>query len=350
MHSGDGIVANAITGQAAAEVGGAETDREAQNAPHEVTRQTAREAANWLTLLHSGEATAEDRQACLAWRQASPEHELAWSRAEALQQKLGLIPETLGLKTLGREQRQDRRQAIKTLALLTAAGPLAYGAYRGMPWQQLGADYRTATGEQRHITLADGSEVYLNTATILDVSFTPQQRLLTLHEGEMLVETGSDPQQGNGAARPLLVKTAQGYLQPIGTRFIVRQLEGKTRLGVAEGEVEIQPANTSPQRISAGQRADFSQHGIQPVQPLTAEADAWRRGVLYADNMPLGQFVQELARYRDGVLRCDPAAASLSISGVFQLDNTDRILAALPDTLPVEVNSVLGLWVTVKAL
>ncbi|HBR96459.1 MAG TPA: Fe2+-dicitrate sensor, membrane component [Gammaproteobacteria bacterium] len=320
-----------------------------------VSRDVARSAASWLSLLHSGEASAEDLQACLAWRQASPEHELAWSRAEVLQQKLGLIPESLGMKTLGREQRQDRRRAIKTLALLIAAGPLAYGIYRGMPWQVMTADYRTATGEQRHLTLADGTDVHLNTATTLDVSFTPQQRLLTLHAGEILIETGSD-QQANGAAhrlnkapRPMLVSTAQGDVRPIGTRFIVRQLEGVTRLGVMEGEVEIHPNKASTQRLSAGEQADFSQHRIHATQSLPAEADAWSRGVLYANNMPLGQFVQELARYRNGVLRCDPAAVSFSISGVFQLDNTDRILAALPDTLPVEVNSVMGVWVTVKA-
>ena len=122
-----------------------------------------------------------------------------------------------------------------------------------------------------------------------------------------------------------------------------------TQLGVIEGQVEIRPAHASRQRLSAGQQAGFDAQGIQPVRRLPSHADAWIRGVLHANNMPLGQFVRELARYRHGVLRCDPAVADLRISGVFRLDNTDHIIEALPATLPVQVSAVLGLWVTIKA-
>ena len=300
-------------------------------------------AANWLSLLHSGEASNEDREACLNWRNANPEHELAWVRAEAVQQKLGLIPESLGKGTLGRKQRYDRRQTIKTVALLIAAGPLAYATYRGIPWREVTADYRTSTGERRQIRLADGSQLYMNTASALDIDANLQHQLITLHEGEILFETAPSSQ------RPWLVNTAHGQLRPIGTRFIVRQLDAMTQLGVIEGQVEIRPAHASHKRLSAGQQAGFDAHGIQPVRRLPNHADAWIRGVLHVNNMRLGQFVHELARYRYGMLRCDPAVADLRISGVFRLDETDRIIEALPATLPVQVNSILGLWVTIQA-
>lgn len=307
-----------------------------------ISREVARSAANWLSLLHSGEASHADQQACLAWRNASPEHEKAWMRAEIVQQKLGLISPSLGEQTLNREQRYDRRRALKVLALLIVAGPLAYTTYRELRWQQY--DHHTATGEQRQLTLEDGTKLMLNTATAVDISFSPQQRLLTLHQGEILLETASDPQQ-----RPLLVQTAQGKLRPVGTRFTVRQFTDVTRLGVMAGEVEVLPEQGVAHRFLPGQQADFDQYGIKRVHTLTEQADSWSQGVLYANAMPLGQFVQELARYRKGTLRCDPDAENLIISGVFKLNNSDHILAALPDTLPVKVNSLLGLWVTVKA-
>jgi len=47
--------------------------------------------------------------------------------------------------------------------------------------------------------------------------------------------------------------------------------------------------------------------------------------VLYADDMELGAFIAELARYRPGVLRCAPEVAGLRISGAFQLADTDYV-------------------------
>ncbi len=310
-----------------------------------VSREVARTAANWLSRLHSGEASYHDQQACMRWRQADPEHERAWLRAEALQKSLGLIPPKIGMKTLDREERYARRKALKMLALLIVAGPIAYGSYKKLPWQQYAADYQTAIGEQKYLTLADGTKLSLNTATSVEVDFTKEQRVLNLYRGEILVETGKDILQ-----RPLLIKTGQGLLQPIGTRFIVRQLDDVIRLSVLQGQVEVQPLQGDSQRVPAGKQAEFTRDNVIDIRSsLQGQADAWRQGVLYANDMPLSAFVKELSRYRNGVMRCEPAVANLRISGVFQIDNTDYILAALPDTLPVEVSSVMGLWVTIKA-
>ena len=65
--------------------------------------------------------------------------------------------------------------------------------------------------------------------------------------------------------------------------------------------------------------------------------------------MPLAEFLGELGRYRHGWLRCRPEVARLLISGAFQLDNSERILAALPATLPVQVEYRTRYWVTVGA-
>ena len=62
--------------------------------------------------------------------------------------------------------------------------------------------------------------------------------------------------------------------------------------------------------------------------------------------MRLADFVQELSRYRPGWLRCDPAVADLRVSGVFQIDDTDRALAAVAHALPVRVERRTRYWVT----
>ena len=59
----------------------------------------------------------------------------------------------------------------------------------------------------------------------------------------------------------------------------------------------------------------------------------WQRAYLDAKRV----LTAELARYRHGWLRCDPAIAHLEVSGVFQLDDIDQARSALSDSLPVRV-------------
>lgn len=75
----------------------------------------------------------------------------------------------------------------------------------------------------------------------------------------------------------------------------------------------------------------------------------WLSGVLRAEKMRLDDFISELDRYRPGLLRCDPAVAGLLISGAFQLRDTDQILHALSQTLPINVHYRTPYWVTITA-
>ena len=71
--------------------------------------------------------------------------------------------------------------------------------------------------------------------------------------------------------------------------------------------------------------------------------------MLVADNMSLGDFVEELARYRSGYLACDPAVADLRVVGGFPLNQPDQALAMLEASLPVKVHETFPWWVTVRA-
>ncbi|KAG1069089.1 hypothetical protein G6F55_014487 [Rhizopus delemar] len=69
--------------------------------------------------------------------------------------------------------------------------------------------------------------------------------------------------------------------------------------------------------------------------------------MLAVRNWRLADLVDELARYRRGVLRCDPAVAGLRVSGAFPLADTDGSLRLLEKTLPVRISRVTPFWVTV---
>lgn len=303
------------------------------------------EAAAWLVQLHASDVSAEDRQAWKRWHDRSPAHAQAWSRAERLLGRLGDLPSDLARPVLGRNHDAMRRQMLGKLAVMLSVAPAAWTAWRyGPEWS---ADYRTATGEQRSLTLADGSAIVLNTATALDVRFDAQQRHLHLLRGEILIETAKDSYT---PARPFLVESAQGVMRALGTRFSVQQLDGRTRLTVLEGAVEIQlrDATSSELIVRAGEAADFTRSHIDELRPATDASVAWSRGMLIADAMPLGELVAELSRYRSGVMRCDPRVAGIAVSGAFPISNIERSLSMLQTTYPVKVAYATRFWVSIS--
>lgn len=312
-----------------------------------VAPDTIQAAARWLVRLHGGELDAGGQRELQQWRTAHPDHERAWLAAESLAGTLQRIPPGLARPALARARDAQRRAAIKgiTLALvLPATGWLGWRQWGG----PLTADYRTATGERRDIRLPDGSLLALNTASAADLAFDADRRRVILQAGEILIETRPDSVT---PARPFVVETRQGTVRALGTRFLVRADNDRCHVTVMTDAVEISLHDSaSTVRLAAGETASFDRAAASPASPAPAGSDAWQQGSLVADRQPLGDFLDALARHRPGVLRCDPAVAALRISGVFQLDDTDRILAALEETLPVRVSRHTRYWVSVHAL
>ncbi|MNR77805.1 fec operon regulator FecR [compost metagenome] len=311
---------------------------------HAVNPRAARQAAQWLVLMHSGEMTDAERLACDHWRASHADHELAWQRAALVSKKFGLVPSKLGAPVLRNAASMNRRAAIKTLALLVAAGPVAWTAYRVAPWQEWTANEHTATGEQRELTLPDGTRLTMNTATAIDIAFDDNTRRILLRSGEIMVNTAKD---NATVARPFIVESKQGQMRALGTRFIVTQNHDSSRVAVTEGAIEVTPRHQASGAfiVGAGEQASFnSETGV--LQTIDPHADAWTTGVLYAEKMVLAEFVNEISRYRPGILRCDPAIAELQVSGAFQLRDTDAVIKALVASLPIRASMVTRYWVT----
>ncbi|TBV07526.1 FecR domain-containing protein [Stutzerimonas kirkiae] len=312
-----------------------------QGQQNPISRDVARQAAHWMMLLHSGEADSQDHADCQKWRSARPENELAWQRVARVQERLGVLPPAVGMASFNRE----RRQGLKKLLICAALLPAGYLAYQSLPWNPWMADHRTAVGERRRIELADGSLLYLNTDSAVDLHFDDEQRLIQLHRGEILVTSGRDP--GYPRHRPLRVQTAEGRVQALGTRFGVRQLPGQTQLAMFEGAVRVEPLEGKGRTLSASEQLRFRRDGFGAMSVANEQSIGWQRGQLIVESMQLAEFLAELDRYRPGLLRHDPQVADLRISGTFQLDNTDAILTALPATLPVTVSYRTRYWVHV---
>lgn len=313
-----------------------------------VAPQAAREAVQWLLDLRD----KDDSPAVLAdwqrWLTADPAHQQAWLRIESVNQQLRAASSPLAA-AVARAGLQDppkmgRRRAAQALAIALVGGGAAWLVERHAPWREMAADLRTGVGERRATTLADGSTVVLNTASAINVRFGAAERRLQLVAGEVLITTA------HGAAasgRTFVVETRHGQAQALGTRFSVRHDEHATRVAVFDGAVQIRPADASASSVllRAGQQTRFNAAGARTASPADALTDtAWTHGSLVALSMRLDDFLEELGRYSDRPLSCDPAVAALRISGSYPTGNVDAVLRSVAQALSLRVEVVDRLW------
>ena len=301
------------------------------------------QASEWLMLHWGGELHGEQRHAFAQWQAADAEHRRAWQRLQQLQHTLGGVPADSARAVLRDTPDTQRRAALKLLGALLMVGGSGYLVRRSEPWQAAFAEHRTATGEIRYVTLSDGTRLDLNSDSAVDVRFSATERRIRLIRGEILLTSGHD------ALRPLIVETAAGDVQALGTRFAVRELGEGSRVDLYEGRVRVTPVHGAAVQMNAGDSLWFDQRQTLALPAVGANGSSWTEHRLIAERQPLGEFVTQLSRYRPGLLRCDPAVSGLLLTGVFPLNDTDAILAALERSLPVHVQAVTRYWVTIKA-
>ena len=318
-------------------------------------------ATTWFVRMTSDRVTDDDERAFRAWLARDPAHRVAYARAESLWNELGGIQDPRpGTNVESQPQtplvphahpptrpRSDWQHLAlaASLVVVTVLGLWSVGGIDG-----LRADYATTVGETQQVTLADGSIVRLNTDTALAVALDDACRCVELLRGEAFFTVASDPQ------RPFRVMAGDGTAQALGTAFNVREMDETVTVAVAEGRVRVMKTGAKTDgpgsaTLTAGSMALYrNTDEIETRKVDVAALTAWRKGRLVFTNRPLRDVVSELDRYRPGVtLFLDTAIADERFSGVFVLDDTDKALAAIEATLPVDVVRVTRFLTLLRA-
>ncbi len=310
------------------------------------------EAAHWYVTLNDASDEAK-REAWRQWLRSKPLHAAAWEKVDAVGRRFGGLCEqhdpvsmAAGLR---RAASPGRRRSLRALACLLVAGAGAGVGWRYPPAREQllawCAGYRTSVGEIRDARLADGSRLWLNTASAADFVIDANWRRLILHQGEVMVRTAHDGE------RPFIVDTRFGTLRALGTLFLVRRQAEHTHLAVLEGAVEVSLAETGERRVVAqGAQQDFFADRYGDGGVLDVMQTSWRAGMLTVDNIRLADFLGQLSRYRHGYLAAHPDVADLRVVGAYPVPDTDAALALLSEALPVRVHRSLPWWVTVEPL
>lgn len=308
-------------------------------------RRALRDAAQWFAQMCASPDDPALQAQWHTWHTQSDDHRWAWQCLTSLQAQIGSVPQQLAWQVMDKVNLQsaglDRRTLLKCLLLGAGVSTLSWQGYRSAPvWM---ADLSTRTGEQRHATLADGSLLVLDTSTAVDVVFDASQRLLILHAGEIHVTTGQD-------ARPLRVRSAQGEMRALGTRFAVRQFDGKTRLNVYEHAVALRPERADAETvIEQGRSVSFDHLGLMDERELLSGEEAWTQARLVVDGWRLDRLIGELQRYRPGYLGCAPEVGHLRVSGSYLLSDIDVTLNAIARSLPVRIERHTRYWTRLVA-
>nr|WP_168604926.1 FecR domain-containing protein [Novosphingobium sp. SG707] len=287
------------------------------------------QAAYWVAQFATDEATQDDRDACEAWCQENPLHRLTMERMRGLDVRFE------GTDDIGREviETMVERRSRKTgrwgglaLGLLMLGG--GWLAAQTMAVRAWFPDYETARGEQRRVTLADGSAITIDTDAALSFRRNHARRTITLFRGQILARVAKDK------ARPFIVETSDGSATAKGTAFVVRREGDATTVTVIESHVRACPAKASAADcadLSPGDRVRMTQGKLVRLGPIDPEeAAGWAQGWLAADDQPVVGVLRELNRYRAHPVGFDAAALSgVRVSGSYPLVDPDRALEGI---------------------
>jgi len=303
------------------------------------------QAIDWLVKLRFDRPSPRTEQQFQHWLASHPHNPLAWQRVSQLGDELAGLPKDLSRRTLDGSQRQrsSRRDHLKLLGLLAVGGSLGWATREPLGLPQLLADSSTATGERRQWQVSDGSHILLNTASAIDLHYSAEQRQLELVRGEVSLDSNPDD------TRPFYIDTRIGPLTTLNGQLLLRENNQGLLLAVRRGEVTLFPTSASPRQVHSGETVQVGANGSVHAVALHSDPWGWTDGVLSVQQMPLGEFVAELARYRPGLLRCAPEVANLKVSGTYQLADTAQILQLLTRSLPVRVDYKTRYWVSIGA-
>jgi len=286
------------------------------------------EAAAWLARLHADDRSDADENAFRTWLAAKPENARAfeavtnlWDLADGLR----MVPVASARSRL----RIRRRTVIASLgSLAAAAGGLAFWeeAYAGV--------YQTTVGEQKRVTLSDGTQCFLDTDTRIRERSSASLRTVELDRGRADFRVKQDNR------RPFVVEAANQRIVAEQSTLDVRRDGGRISVVLLEGRATVATAARAlaqPVVLTRGERAVVAENmPIRVDRPNLSPLIAWQTGQAMFENDTLAAAAAEMNRYSTIPLTVDdPVIARLKLSGVYRVGDNDAFAHSVALLLPV---------------
>lgn len=211
----------------------------------------------------------------------------------------------------------------------------------------------TPKGRQYHLTLHDGSTVWLNAASSVrfPAVFTGRERIVEI-TGEVYFDVVHDD------ARPFIVHVSSPegigmQVEVLGTHFNINSYndDGYAKTTLLDGKVRV----TSSGNIAVlkpGQQAEVDQSANQPIRILNdidlEEVMAWKNGIFHFNNANIRSIMKQVERWYDVDIVYEVPVDNLDFSGhVGKKGNVSHILKIMELTGLVHFE-IKGRTITVK--
>ncbi len=299
------------------------------------------QAADWFVRLREPNIAPEQIQAWQSWMSSDERHPPAFDRIAEVSNVLRSIP-TPPLPYV---------RPMWSRLWLGGLAAAVLGIVAALTWMRLssqspawvaGGDnvLQTVVGENRVVTLTDGSKVTLGGATTLRVELGEQVRQLDLLRGEAFFVVAHD------ASRPFKVRAGDTTVVAIGTEFNVKNGSDRVVVSVVEGRVNVEPTMGSVSltllhelrpksglvRVSAGEQTVARGAGIEPAVQLSdaVATTSWQTGRLAFRLQPLRYVLEDVNRYAPKPLVVeDERVAGLLFSGTVMGNNVMGWVASI---------------------
>ena len=284
-------------------------------------------ALDWLLLIQENPQDSELTERLNHWRASAPEHDAAYRKALKVWslsgEALTLPVTTAPAPPMARPpQRLSRRKRALVGAAVAASALLMWGP----DWQAMQADHRSPTGEHRTVALSDGSQMLLDSNTLADVQFNPDQREVTLLRGQAFFSVTHD------ANRAFYVNAGDVRVRVTGTAFAVNLDDNGVDVSVESGTVAVQTPQASVSAthlLGHGDQLHFTANGQRTriVQLPQEQIAPWRRWQLVAVDQSIDDVITQLRRYQPGlILLTDKALGQRRITAALNLRDPKRAL------------------------
>ena len=211
------------------------------------------------------------------------------------------------------------------------------------PNEQLEAKYSqtilasTSIGENKTITLSDGTKVTLNANTTFSYpeKFSEESRDVSL-QGEAFFDVAHNPE------KPFKVATGNGMnIQVLGTVFNVKSYpeDQNVETTLVSGKVKVvEEQNQKTVVLAPSQRATYVKDAdkliVDNVQ--TTKFTAWREGKLIYDETPIRQVISDLKRkYKVDISVESPGIMDYKYTGEFDNLGIEQILDLFEVSSPI---------------
>lgn len=303
------------------------------------------EALAHVRHLVSGSATVDDLEEVKRWQHLSPAHAEAFAFATRFWDRLGPAGRNVVTRQskLASHAPNQARTMSRRAVLAGGAAAAAYLVVRPPlqlwpSFSELSADYRTAIGEQRRITLASGTSVELNTRTSIALRHpTDGTDRIELIGGEAAITTG--PQ----LATPLVVFAGDGQVVSQSASFNVRHDGIASSVTCLEGTVRVR-RDTFELMLGVRQQVSYGGWGLQsPVTIDPALVTAWQNGFLVFHETAMSEVVAEINRYRSGkIVLLNADLGRRQVNARFRVGNVDEIMSLAHRAFGARITSLPG--------